>query len=363
MGVRKRYNRWWVDFSYDGVRYRNPSPDNTKAGAQVYEAHLRSRLARGELIDRKKDKEITFKEFAAEWFKTYVKNNNTHSEIQHKNTILRLHLLPFFGSKGLGEITSFDVEKYKAEKIKDGLNPKTINNHLTILHKAFQCALEWDIVDRCPGMKKLKIPPTKFDYLTVDESRQLIESASGNLRDMIVVALGTGMRFGELSAFTWEDVDLAQRELTIRQAFSAKVLGSTKSNKIRYVPMSASVYETFRNMERGASYVFSRADGKPLDQSTSIRRLGRACEKAGLRKVGWHVLRHTFASHLAQSGASLIAVQNLLGHSDIKTTMRYAHINGALLRAAIKNLDGNEAATDACHNIVTGQPIQQACRR
>jgi integrase len=158
---------------------------------------------------------------------------------------------------------------------------------------------------------------------------------------MITVALGTGLRFGELTALTWDDVDLVQRELIVKQAFSQGVLGSTKSNKIRRVPMTTSVYDTLNEMGKSSGYVFAGMNGKPSDQSTSIRRLHRICSKAGLRNIGWHCLRHTFASHLAQAGANLIAVQNLLGHSDIHTTMRYAHINSGVLREAIDSLNDN----------------------
>lgn len=341
MGVRKRYNKWWVDFSFNRNRYRRVSPENSKAGAQAYEFLLKRRLARGEPIDGVEVIRTPFKDFAADWFQTYVKNNNKRSEILHKETILRLHLLPFFGRIKLDGITSHDVERYKAKKLDERLNPKTINNHLTVLHKCLQCAMEWGVINSCPIIKKLKTPPQKFDFLSIEESQQLVNSTDGMLRDMIKTALETGLRFGELIALTWDDVDLIQRELIIRQAFAQGVLGSTKSNKIRRIPMTASVYEILKAKKKDTGYAFAGINGKPWDQSTSIRRLHRICKKAGLRNIGWHVLRHTFASHLAQAGANLVAIQNLLGHSDIHTTMRYAHINRGVLREAIDNLNGN----------------------
>ena len=341
MGVRKRYNKWWVDFSFGRTRYRKVSPENSKKGAEAYEIVLKQRLARGESIDKVEETKILFKDFAADWFQTYVKSNNKHSEIISKEKILRVHLLPFFGRCNLDSITNLNVEKYKARKIEEKLNPKTINNHLTVLHKSLQCALEWGIIKSCPITKKLKTPPQKFDFLSEEESRQLINSANGIMRDMIVVALETGLRFGELIALTWEDVNFVQHELIIRQAFALGVLGSTKSNKIRHIPMTPSVYEILKGREKDKSFVFPSLNGTPLDQSRSIKRLYRICENAGLRKIGWHVLRHTFASHLAQAGANLVAIQNLLGHSDIHTTMRYAHINSSLLRDAIDSLNKN----------------------
>lgn len=358
MGVRKRDNRWWVDFSFNETRYRKPSPENSRSGAQAYELVLKRRLARGEPIDGRKEDQTTYKDFAANWFQVYVKNNNKHSEILSKEKILRVHLLPFFGQYKLTAITNIDIEKYKAKKIESGLNPKTINNQLAVLRRSFNIALEWGVVKSCPVIKKLKTPPQDFDFLSVEESRLLVNSANGVWRDMINIALGTGLRFGEIKALTWKDVDFKKRELTIRQAFAEGVLGSTKSNRIRRIPMTESVHETLSGLKKSGGYVFAGKDGKPMEQSTSIRRLQRICKQAGIRKIGWHVLRHTFASHLAQSGANLVAVQNLLGHSDIRTTMRYAHINGAVLREAINILNDNRETEDPCHYGVTGRSIR-----
>jgi len=178
---------------------------------------------------------------------------------------------------------------------------------------------------------------------------------------MIKVALGAGLRFGELIALTWDAVDFKRGELIIKQAFAEGVLGSTKSNKIRRIPMTASVHNTLNEIENINGYVFADINGEHLDQHISLSKLHKICRKAGLRKIGWHCLRHTFASHLAQAGANLVAIQNLLGHSDIRTTMRYAHINGTVLREAINNLNKNEVKREygnSCHNSVT-VPISQ----
>jgi integrase len=359
MGVRKRDNRWWVDFCFGRTRYRKRSPENSRAGALAYEVVMKQRLARGEPVDGKAEKKpVLYKDFARDWFETYVKNNNKHSEILNKDKILRVHLLPYFGRMELERICNMDVERYKAKKIEAGLHPKTINNQLAVLRKSLHTAVEWEAVKSCPVIKKLNVPPQKFDYLSEEECRLLIDAASGIWRDMLITALGTGLRFGELTALTWDDVDFTNRELTIRQAFACGVLGSTKSNRIRRIPMTASVYETLYRTRERCGYVFTYSNGKPVNQYTSITRLHGFCGMAGIRRVGWHVLRHTFASHLAQAGANLVAVQNLLGHSDIRTTMRYAHINRAVLREAIDTLNGNTNTPNFCHDSVTGSSSQ-----
>jgi len=355
MGVRKRNNKWWVDFCFARVRYRRPSPENSKAGALAWELVLKQKLARGEPLDPEKEKTTTFKDFAKDWFETYVKNNNKHSEILTKQIILRVHLVPYFGRMKLDEISNLDIEKYKAQKIAESLSSKTINNHLTVLRKSFRCALEWDAVKSCPIIKKLKTPPQKYDFLSIEECRELLNSAVGIWRDMIVIALGTGLRFGELIALKWEDVDFKNHELTIRQSYAKGVLGSTKSNRIRCIPMSDSIHDTFYRIRKKEGLVFARSQGNPLDHRVCLKNLYSISKKAGLRRIGWHTLRHTFASHLAQAGANLGAIQGLLGHSDIRMTMRYAHINRAFLREAIGTLDkaNAEYRNNCCHNSVT----------
>lgn len=357
MGVRKRENKWWVDFSFNRARYRRPSPENSRAGAQAYEALLKQRLARGEPVYGVEASKTAFKDFAAEWFQTYVKNNNKPSEVASKETILRVHLLPFFGRMNLEKINNFEVEKYKAKKIAAGLNLKTVNNHLAVLRMSLRCALEWELIKLAPVIKRLTLPPQKYDYLTVEECGDLINAAEGIWQDMIVTALGTGLRFGELIALTWDDVNMQLKELTVRQAFSRGVLGSPKNNRTRRMPMTDSVYETLKHLQKNESYVFT-SDGRPLRQVACIKKLQRICKKAGLRKIGWHCLRHTFASHMAQAGANLVAVQNLLGHSDIRTTMRYAHINGDTLREAIHVLNRERTPKKICHDSVTGPQFE-----
>ncbi len=344
-----------MDFRFDGIRYRKRSPDNTTSGAKAYETVLRHKLARGEPIKKEEKKEFTFREFSNDWFETYVKNNNKHSEILTKEMVLRVHLVPHFGHMRLDNISSLEIEKYKAKKLKEGLCPKSVNNHISVLRKSLQCALEWNAVKTCPVIRQLKTPPAKYDFLTVEECKRLIDVADGIWSEMIKIALGTGLRFGELIALTWDDVDFENGELTIRRAFAKGVLGSPKSNQIRHVPMTGSVYYVLRNKRRPRGYVFADRRGRHLKQMPCVRKLHKICKKAGLRKIGWHCFRHTFASHLAQAGANLVAVQGLLGHSDIRTTMRYTHINGAALREAINILDlnGNEESKTFGHNMVT----------
>src|SRR5690606_33582167 len=120
---------------------------------------------------------------------------------------------------------------------------------------------------------------------------------------------------------------LDNRILTVRRALVRRRLGPPKSNKIRYVPLSEDVREALRAWPHTEGFVFGQDRGaKHADQDAMARVLKQACAAAGLREIGWHALRHTFASHLVATGAHLKVVQELLGHSDIRVTMRYSHL-------------------------------------
>ena len=339
MSTRKRHNKWWVDFSHNSHRFRFPSPDNSLAGSRAYEALLRQKLAQGENLTDTTNPKIAptynFKDFVVKWFEVYVKNNNKPSEIKRKKCTLRKHLLPYFGEYQLDKIKSLDIEEFKTEQIKKGFSAKSINNHLGILGKCLRTAIDWDIIKTVPRLKLLKVQPQKFDYLSETEAKQLLLTATGIWHDLILTALYTGLRFSELIALSWEDVNFKEKVLTVKNSFSNGILGSTKSNKIRYIPLTDELCELFRQLQKDNGFIFLNSEGENLKPDSCRRNLHWICDKAGLRHIGWHTLRHTFASRLAEKGISIMAIKELLGHSEIRTTMRYAHLGPLVLREAI----------------------------
>ncbi|MFZ2310673.1 MAG: site-specific integrase [Patescibacteria group bacterium] len=342
MSNRKRGGRWWVDFSYNGLRYRFPSPENSLAGCKAHEALARQKLANGEnisIMGNAIDHTCSFKEFSEKWFELYVKTNNKPSEIKRKRYTLSSHLVPYFGKYQLTDIRSLSIEEYKTYKLKKCYNPKSINNHLSVLAKCLRTALDWEITKTVPRIKMLKSQPNKFDHLTQEESEQLLSTATGKWHDMILTALYTGVRIGELLALSWEDVNLKDKVLTVKNSFSAGILSSTKSNRIRYIPLVDELCELLESLQQDTGFIFIDPENNNYPSPEACRRnLGWICEKANLRHIGWHTLRHTFASRLAANSINIIAIKDLMGHSEIRTTMRYVHLAPHLLRDAIMTL-------------------------
>ncbi len=227
MAVYKRKNKfgnkyYCVGFRLNGKRYRQRSPENTLAGAKAFEVELRHKLTTEdpESVQSNILKAFpTLEAFSTEWIELDAKNNNKPSEVENKISILKNHILPFFGHKNINQITSFDVEQFKNEKKATGLTNKTINNLLIVLSRCLKMAQEWDKTESSPKIKLLKVPPQKFNYLTVAECRVLLNNTNGLLRDMIIVAHKTGLRFGELIALEWNDVDFLDNILSVKGAF------------------------------------------------------------------------------------------------------------------------------------------------
>jgi len=358
---------WFVDIDYkhpDGrrERVRRVSPVQTRRGAEQYERDLRNELL-GSTCARKEKKQNqieekkvpTLSKFADEFVGTYAVNNNKPSEVAAKKWALKNHLVPFLGKHRLDGITVRDIERFKGEKIKAELSPKTINNILSVLRRLLAVAKEWGIIAQVPTIKPLKTSPPDFDFLTFEEAERLMAyQQEPSWWAMIVVALKTGMRLGELRALRWDDVDLVSGLIVVRRAAWKDKVGTPKSGRTRELPLSDVALRALKaHRHLRGELVFCNADGSMLTKEQNKWPLWRACKRAGLRRIGWKVCRHTFASHLVMKGAPLKAVQELMGHATIEMTMRYAHLSPDVRKDVVQLLDrdgrhsyGNIAATE-----------------
>lgn len=351
MPATKFRGKWyvdvWVNLPGQGRRrLRRQSPIQTKKATEAYERKLLEDV----LSTSTPSVERRFSEFSVEFLQTYAAANNKFSEVVAKESILRVHLIPAFGERRLQDIGPGEIEHYKARKLRDKLSAKTVNNHLTVLRKVLVVASEWGLLEAVPKVKKLKVAKPEFDFLSFEEADLLVAAAEDDWRPMIVTALKSGLRLGELSALRWEDVDLVAGRLVVRRSVTRDVVSSPKNNRQREVPLSGVLRAVLRaHRHLRGELVFCASDGHMLTRNEVKRPLYRGCRRAGLRQIGWHVLRHSFASHLVMRGAPLPAVQQLLGHATIEMTMRYAHLSPHVSREAVGLLDlegvGNHLGT------------------
>jgi integrase len=355
MSVRKRVHRyksgkitkrWNIDVKYtasDGTthRIREVAKEQTRVGAERQEREIRNALEKPDTRSETQKKPLTLAEFWPIFFKTHVLINNKPSEASSKEKIMKNHLLPRFGSKLMTDITVLAVEEFKVSLIALNYQNKTVNNCLTVLRTALNTAVAWDYLAKSPPIKLLRLPPQDFKFLTFVEARELVELCAPQWRDMVIFALNTGLRVGELLALRWVNVDLTNSTMRVRYSDWQGTIGTPKSGKVRDVPLNTLALQALRERSNLDSLVFCHNDGQPHTYRQANYALEKACRGTKLQGTQWHTLRHTFASHLAMKGVSLRAIQELLGHSTQIMTEKYAHLSPHVIKDAVMTLTPN----------------------
>lgn len=372
---------WYVDVKFrfpDGrvQRVRDASPVNTRRGAEQHERAIRQALLDG-TFGKEKDTEArrmpTLGEFA-ERFLTYSENNNKPSTVASKRTILERHVLPYFGATPLDAIDAAIVEDFKAHlrrkssaarmrkdspsrwalKKRYGTGPrplsnKGVNNVLAVLRRLLSLAYEQGVLAHLPRVKLFKTEKPPFDFLDFEEAERLVASAEPEWRALLLVALRTGLRLGELIGLKWSDVDLQRGQVHVRRTVWRGQEGSPKGGRARCVDLPDSVVVALRSHRHlKGEYVFCEADGRLLTPGRLKAPLARALKRSGISRrdgrIGWHDLRHTYGSHLAMRGVPLKVIQEQMGHATVEMTVRYAHLSPATRRAAVQLLDAPSPA-------------------
>lgn len=279
----------------------------------------------------------------------------------------------FLYDKPLGAITAWQLDKFKSQRLKDDVAPATVNRDLDRIRAVLSKAVEWGRLDAHPlaGVKRVKGADSgRVRFLTAPEEKRLRDAlakreaearkhrVSGNawaqtrgyagrpmwpangftdhLMPLVLVALNTGLRRGELFGLTWADVDTCNKVLTVRAETS-------KGQRTRHVALNAEaldVLKRWKSQGTGEGLVFPGRAGAPL---TNINKSWAAlCKSAKLENFRFHDCRHHFASKLAMAGVDLYTIKELLGHSDFSMTQRYAHLGAEHKASAVATLVGRK---------------------
>lgn len=253
--------------------------------------------------------------------------------------IARRHLSPVFGHCLLSRIARRDVEDWLRGLVERGFAPASCNRFLAVFKIICAVAVSLGFLPAgrspCLGVSSFKIHAQRERYLSRAEARRLMRALEQSGRQealAIRLLLLTGARKSEILRARWENVNLEKRLLTAPLS---------KSGKARHIVLSDAAVAVIKAIGRRAEspWLFpGHAEGKPLsDLYLFWDRLRR---ELGLADVRIHDLRHTFASFLVNAGHTLYEVQNMLGHADPRTTMRYAHLEQASLLAAAAAVGG-----------------------
>jgi len=382
----KRREVWTVNIRFkhtDGrlQRVRLQSPLNTRRGAEQYEREVRQALLDGRFRKEEPKETPTLADFV-ERFLTYSENNNKPSTVASKQQTLNSHIVPFFGATRLDEIDPADIEAFKAmmRKKTSGarakkenatkwaikkrygaqakpLNPKSINNALTILRKLLGIAQEQGVIEHFPRIKLLRVDKPPFDFLDFDEAERVLSAADPEGRLVLLTAIKTGLRLGELIGLQWNDLDLVRGKLHVRRTIWRGIEGLPKGGRARTVDMPRSVVDALKaHRHLKGRYVFCQPKSEPLTPGLLKWPLERALRRGGIARemgrIGWHDLRHTYGSHLAMRGVPLKYIQEQMGHATMDQTLKYAHLSPETKSSAVQVLDlpapacGQNAATN-----------------
>lgn len=350
-----------IDFTYrhpDGrrERIRRVAQATNKRQAEAEERAIRRALADGTYGGEEgtETKQIpSVAEFERTFIDLYARPTNKPSEVESKQHVFRLYLVPALGELRLDEVGTLEVDRLKADLLGNGLAPKTVVNILAVLSKMLHYSVDVGLLAQAPRIRFPKCPAPEFDFFDFGEAERLLDAAERWAPEWymsILLALRTGLRRGELFELRWGDVDLTAGRLRVARSISWGHVGTPKNGKARTIPLApATVAALRRHRHLRGELVLAGPDGRHVPVNTADANLRRTCRLAGLREVGWHVLRHTFASHLVMKGVPLKHIQELLGHATIQMTMRYAHLAPDSVREAVALLDEPAAPGDGNH--------------
>jgi integrase len=293
---------------------------------------------------------ITFRRFVEDEFKPLVLPTLKFATREIYTLLLDKHLLPRFGEECMADIATPEVQRFVLEKLKQGYAWETASHMRHLLSKVLGTAKAWRYLADNPVLgvempeRKLKRP---HKALSIEEARMLLSKMNEPERTITIVATLAGLRIGEILGLRWGRVHLDQCTLEVEETCYKGVFGTPKSKASRRgTPLAPVVVQALdahrsRCMDTSANaLVFSKGGNEPLSaDNLRKKRLASACRRAGLRRIDWHTLRHTYSTLLHDLGTPIRVQQTLLGHSSAATTMDvYTHPVSTSERDAVSRL-------------------------
>jgi integrase len=274
----------------------------------------------------------TFADAAAEWLR-YVEHDRGRkpSTVEGYRAIVRSQLLPEFGERPIESITTPMVETWISRMDRSA---STRTKALVLLHGIFKRARKVYDLPANPVADVERPPMSRsgdIEVFSPEEVMALVRAAADEQDAAIfLTAAFSGLRRGELLALRWRDVDFTGSLIRVRASYAAGQVTTPKSGKVRSVPMAPDVAKALAELgARGYKtgdddLVFVGRLGEFVDPSALRRRYDSAVKRAGLRRLRFHDLRHTFGTRMIAK-ADIRRVQEWMGHADIQTTMKYLH--------------------------------------
>ena len=346
MSVSKRGNSWYYRFQLNGQEYYRACKGAVdKKTALEYEAIVKSEIMKGNLgiLDNKP------KPLLKQLINLYLQYSETNKKSYDRDVYSTKMILKYFGNVQAETITPQNIEDFKIKIKKDrGNKNATVNRHLEVLSKMFNLGIANNLIEKNPmwSVKKLREDNHKVRVLSTDEEKRLFaEIERGyevvgrdrqhkviypyiHLRPIIICALQTGMRRGEIFNLKWANIDFE---------YEFAELLETKSGKSRRVPISKKFMDVLNELCRDTKYVYVNPETQKTYNDIK-NAFHTVLKKANIEHFRFHDLRHTAATRMLEKGADIRTVQEILGHSSVSVTERYTHTNAKNKKNAIELL-------------------------
>ena len=361
-GLYKRGKVWWCCYkNLDDRVVRVSTGTQNYDDAIQFLVNRKNDIQLGREPEKKKIVKYSFRQLSEQ----YKKWAERQMCFKSKNYLID-QLEEIFGNLPLRRFDTMLLEQFQTERLQKGKErkvkaghkpipakgnkPATVNRFMATMSHMFTKAVEWGMVEeetlkRIRKVKQLPENNKRLRYLSKEECQSLINSCGPHLRPVVITALNTGMRKGEILSLKWDNVDLKHGFI---------LLEKTKNGDRRESPINETLRVTLDNRMRrlDVPYVFYNAEtSKPYqDVKKSFK---TACRKTGIRDFTFHDLRHTFASHLVMAGVDLATVKELLVHKTLDMTLRYAHLAPSHKVKAVDLLDktiNDESTSQLLHN-------------
>ena len=356
---RESRKRWIAELPLETGKNKYFS-GKTYADAQrkLHQAQLEQR--QGKLATGPKQ---TVKDFLHYWFEEVHAGALKLSARALYRRHLRIHIIPELGSIQLQKLRADQVQAFLNAMVQDGLKSTTIQVIFAILNTALKDAVRWQLltVNVCSAVTLPRVVPSEIRSLNQEEARRLLEVAKENyLHCLLTLALATGMRLGELLALRWEEVDLKNKTLQVRHTVDyiqgyGKVESEPKTTSgrrsitlpqfaieelERHRTHQAELQNEAGNLWKEHGLIITSLTGNHLSRSRVQKTFKQLLKKARLPDMHFHWLRHSAATILRSMGVSPKVVQELLGHSDIRITLRiYGHVLPGMHKEAMDKMD------------------------
>ncbi len=344
--VQKKGSNYYAvyrDPSTHKQKWKSAGPNKKKAERMLIEI-----MAQVQTGGYQEIKEITFEDFVDNWLEHKESRVKPSTYIWYRG-IVTLHLKPQFGRLNLSSITTHMIEEFIAKQTTEtSLSPTSIGYHLRVLKTILKTAIIWGFLTKNPAeyIQKPRTIKKEMDFLTPEELKLLLENTEPEYYPLFLTAVLTGLRRGELLALKWSDINWATNQIHVRRALVLGKLDEPKSKtSIRALIVPPMLISALKKHHLSCpigelDLVFPNKNGDIMNADNLYKRhFLPSLRRAGLRKIRFHDLRHTYSSLLISQGENIKFIQQQLGHSSIQVTLdRYGHLMPQVQKGAGERL-------------------------